>query len=1144
MMDFKDILEYCHQRHNKPLNQRKGLATHCLFNKNYTHQFTVYCAHKYPVMLSDLEQAHISFVPIGLASKHDRHHRTFSEEQRFLRPESFMNRGLRHWKSSLGIQIYTGIFSEHNGARWHDLEFTYQALCAEPEAVMACIEALTNAVVNPLLTITESGGLRFSCRVPDYLHPNTKEARLYICGGASTVDEPNHQEVYLVIFGENGLSCWDARYEILTGDLLNPPIIRKDVLFAHVDTLRTLIHKPIPPSEHQLRPNIPSATTELPTLASHNLDLANAAFVKRGFSYIRKEDAFHYWAKFNNNTPNIYVSLWECDDTVWIWPFKWVDVPASVEDTELPVEPTPITDVWKDTGIQPSTPKSILPISDKVWAVREGQLSPLGLKRSAPILSEQTYTTNTYETYEKNIDFIRKIIDRTTRITGLITDTSAGTNSGIESYLRDSGTICLNIPNIEVAEEALQHFEKHNLPAVALWKPRNYKWNQVKDIPIEMRMANPFQGGNVCEDPKRCNELQIKGGDPRVSICPQCPVHTECQQRGYLSQYNTLKQVMAQIVYTPKLFFNPIYAGLLDDILEKSDNTDRLCIMYENELHSMFIECIIPKELLEEWNEQWHGYVLGNFARALLNILETRDVNGYSIVQRIRATVNLFQQQKKELVEQMCQVNVQGKVIEHGIVDKETGEELARHTIQFESGKFAYIPLNEKAANRLREKGLPSFHLRYFLLNEDVKIPMQMTQAIELGVFDISTLEKIRALPTVYQDPNWTIWHQLQRYFEHYKRDVDAPIGLSNDTLLFWIPPVLHPKVERLLIMSSGLFQRHYHNIFPTEKAEVLQVKPTTWQTGNQVFQIRTGNYPLHSLVDYDDNWNKSWLSKTALRFLLGILGEIERTPNIKHVIITYNTFAKWILEFVNNENTYCITHFKNIDQFDTDLAEAQVVWLIGTPYWAPGVLWLRSQMLFGNDEKPISYEVDSETGIFKDERVQNESNQHIISLFTNVIGRARLNSLTGKKIVLITSVKLPDITDRPETILFDWEDFEVAGGLDKLPETVATRQRFEKERENITAEYSRAEVERILGCSTRQANRVLQRLRGGIPLRVPLQEQILSALSTGDKTTAELVECVEGHPVSIKQEMRRLVDTNEIVKVRRGMYALPEPKQ
>ena len=58
-------------------------------------------------------------------------------------------------------------------------------------------------------------------------------------------------------------------------------------------------------------------------------------------------------------------------------------------------------------------------------------------------------------------------------------------------------------------------------------------WDQVKDIPLDIRMATPFQHGNVCEDPERCDTLEAKGGNPSESICPMCPVYTECQQHGF-----------------------------------------------------------------------------------------------------------------------------------------------------------------------------------------------------------------------------------------------------------------------------------------------------------------------------------------------------------------------------------------------------------------------------------------------------------------------------------------------------------------------------------------------------------------------------------------------------------------------------------
>ena len=136
--------------------------------------------------------------------------------------------------------------SESDGARWHDLDFTYQALCAAPDAVFTCIETLVNTIKNPLLTLTKSGGLRFSCRIPDYLHPNTTEEKLYTYKYTSTAENQDQLDVYLEILGEKGYSRWDARYEILIGDLLNPPVIAKEALFAPINALRAVLHEPAP----------------------------------------------------------------------------------------------------------------------------------------------------------------------------------------------------------------------------------------------------------------------------------------------------------------------------------------------------------------------------------------------------------------------------------------------------------------------------------------------------------------------------------------------------------------------------------------------------------------------------------------------------------------------------------------------------------------------------------------------------------------------------------------------------------------------------------------------------------------------------------------------------------------------------------
>lgn len=227
---LQDILTRCHQRHENPLKQKKTISVPPLY-KGLSYNFKVNCAHNYPILLHDLELAGISFMPLGQAPGNDRPPHDFDEE-RFLKRQQATDWDTIRWHRSWGIQIYTGRPSARDGAPWHDINFKYEALCVAPEAVIACVQALVDSVTNPLLTLSKSGGLRFSCRIPEYLHPNTHQARYYVYKQTQIAEKPKPIEAYIEILGEKGYNRWDARYEILHGDLLNPPVVSKEVFFA------------------------------------------------------------------------------------------------------------------------------------------------------------------------------------------------------------------------------------------------------------------------------------------------------------------------------------------------------------------------------------------------------------------------------------------------------------------------------------------------------------------------------------------------------------------------------------------------------------------------------------------------------------------------------------------------------------------------------------------------------------------------------------------------------------------------------------------------------------------------------------------------------------------------------------------------
>ena len=974
---LQDLIARCHQRHDKPLQQRKSIVAPLLYERLPYH-FTVYCAHRYPVMLQDLEAADISFMPIGQLPGNDRPPRSFGGE-RFLKRQQTKDWEILRWHKSWGIQVYTGIPSARDGAPWHDISFKYEAICAAPDAVFACVQALVDAVANPLLTMSKSGGLRFSCRIPGYLHPNTQQAWLYVHKHAPTSENPHQHAAYLEILGEKGYSCWDARYEILLGDLLDPPVISKEVLFPAIDALRAALHKPIPQNV-QHEESIPDAPH---SLGSDKLDLAKEAFFKRGFSYVRQENGIHYWNRQGVETGNTEVLLWESEGSVWIC--------ASTSDTGLPVEATLITDVWNDTGILPPIPATGLPLDDKVLAIREGKLSPLAIKRPTPVLDKLRPIQKIDETHEEIWVQMQRALERRVRVLGFMPAVDSEKDGEVASLLRHNGAICLNVPDAELASGMEQFFQKQNVGSVA------------------------------------------------------------------------------QILQDHRLFLDPHYAKIAEEILEVRDGTQQLCIINVTREDQLFLECELSKTTLEEWVVNYQGSALGNFATALLNATEIRDKSHANSIRRLRTVIQTFEWLEEEIIQQMCHLNVQGR-----------------------------------------------------------------------GVAREATVENIEEFPTVSSDPNWTFWHQLKRFFAHYTRDADAPMRWENKVLRFYVPPVLHPSIRHLLVTSPALYAEHLRRAFLDDAPEILPAQRVAWAPGNCVFQIRTDIYPRRTILDLNNTWDVFGMSETGQHIFSRIQTEIERDPNVKHGIIAHIHTVKQLNNIAKNENVCFLTGFRNREGLATAFQEAEVIWIVGMPEMGPRAILERTQILFGNDEEPLSYEMDLESYRYKDARVQSVYEKDIVPIFTQVIELAQLNRLANKKVMLITGLRIPDITDRPETLLFDWEDLEVAGGLDKLSEAIATRQRFESERDTLTAESSRKEVERVLGCSPRQASRVLQRLRGRKIVRAPLREQILALLADGEKKTPQLTAAIKGHPKAINTKLTHLVNAGEIVKVRRGVYRLP----
>ena len=174
-------------------------------------------------------------------------------------------------------------------------------------------------------------------------------------------------------------------------------------------------------------------------------------------------------------------------------------------------------------------------------------------------------------------------------------------------------------------------------------------------------------------------------------------------------------------------------------------------------------------------------------------------------------------------------------------------------------------------------------------------------------------------------------------------------------------------------------------------------------------------------------------MSEIGQHIFWRIQAEIERDRNIKHGILTHVYTIGQLENIAKNENVCFLTDFRRLEGLETAFQEAQIIWIVGIPEMEPRTILDRTRILFGNDEEPLSYKIEPGSYRYKDERVQSVYEKMVTRLFTQMIDLAQLDRLANKKVMLITGLRIPTITDRPETLLFDWEDFDVAGGLDKL---------------------------------------------------------------------------------------------------------------
>lgn len=224
---WEQVYNRCIARSQKPLSQLRTRSSQGVYSVHYTASCTINPA--------ELERAGLSFLPIAKSGRCPERWRANGKDWGSMygisdwKPES--------WRCSYGIQIFTGSPS----GDITDFDFEFAMIRDHPDVFIATLQQLCALVDNPLLVITKRGGLRFSVRTPGYVHPIREKIVI-----ATWKNHCEHDRLYLEIFGEKGLSRYDARYEIVSGSLLNMPVVDYRPVLEVVDALREQIGTPKP----------------------------------------------------------------------------------------------------------------------------------------------------------------------------------------------------------------------------------------------------------------------------------------------------------------------------------------------------------------------------------------------------------------------------------------------------------------------------------------------------------------------------------------------------------------------------------------------------------------------------------------------------------------------------------------------------------------------------------------------------------------------------------------------------------------------------------------------------------------------------------------------------------------------------------
>ena len=230
--------------------------------------------------------------------------------------------------------------------------------------------------------------------------------------------------------------------------------------------------------------------------------------------------------------------------------------------------------------------------TDKVAGVREGLISPLELRKSAPPLpTEEKQTERIFYTLTENALVIAKAFKQKSRGCRASERNRRGKTQSVIFVAEKGKHVAMTLPSLPVAEQVHERFLDANCGSV-LWQSRFYGYNSedgvsgtkiTRDAPYKVRKRAFDTGSVICVNPILCKASQKRGIPAPIGVCQNCPVQTECQKVGYLSQIPAAQNTHVLTIAQPKLFIDPAFAGFFKQLSRGQPKT--VCMLLMKQKH-------------------------------------------------------------------------------------------------------------------------------------------------------------------------------------------------------------------------------------------------------------------------------------------------------------------------------------------------------------------------------------------------------------------------------------------------------------------------------------------------------------------------------------------------------------------------------